>query len=516
MREETNIKKYSCKKILDNIVSKINILFNNKFLYLSIFISLFISFLFYFSSVNEKLKNFTKFGLPEVLASSSLFVSLTLMLYFKFPKTKKIAYFISFYSLSASIFSFFLMNVFKQYIDIKTDMYFHYITRFTFDLMLYLCSCSILELEIKNSKFFKNLFYLHLIAIIIFITTYVMSFFYPFSLIFNTNTPVYITKHLLFPIKFIPYIFGIYYTYKKIKQSKNYIFFTLLTSFIVGLFGQVYDELMYFSVIEKNTYSVHYYPYLFLISFIIILNKYNSIIIDNINLYKLRYDDISSLISHESYKSLSDIITCYNELYESLENTNTNLDYRSIDNKFNQSMDMIFYYIKSINDIKKFFDYINPEKIDIHSLTKNAINLVEDRGRNRTKIKYVYNDEEKLFIISDKKKLLIAIENIISNAYDHSNQDELVYVNIFRNENHVTIDIENNGEIKEENLSLLFKYQFTTRRFESSNHGFGLRIAKESLNVIGCHIKLKKRTDPVIFSITIPFSLSEDVKKTKW
>lgn len=509
-----NVKKNVLKY---NINHKKNIYYSKIFLIkycfsISFIVSSLIFYLFLKSTINEKLIKFTQYGIPEVLAASCIFVCSFLFLYYKFEKTKKLAYQISVYSISSSIFSLFLMNIFKQYLDPKTDLYFHYVSRFSFDLMLYLCSCSVLELEISSKKLLKNLFYFHIFAILMVILPYLMSFVNFFDEILGKNYPIIITKHLLFPIKFFPYLFGITFTYKKIKKSKNLVFLPLLISFIIGLYGQTYDELMYFDLLKRNTYSVLYYSYIFLFSFILIINNYNTIIIGNIEKFKKRFDKITRLISHESCKNLSDIHNYYYTLSENNKNIE-NID--EIDVKFNHSIDMINYYIKSMNDTKKYFDFIKYEKINILKYLQKTIDIYEQCDVFNKKIKLNYNNDVEYEIISDKQKLQIGIDNIISNAFDHSPENSIIYINVFRNNDSFKINVENEGSINSENVKLIFKTQFSTRKSEKTNHGLGLKIAKESLGMIGCSLSLEQ-SSPIIFSIHIPFSIHDDVRKNRW
>ena len=344
-------------------------------IFISTIFSFIIFFLFYKSTINQKLESFTRFGIPEALSIFGILAAIFCISIYIFPNIKKLSLRIFFYAISSSIFSIFLSNIFSQFFSKNLDIYLHYISRFSFDLMLYLTTCSILEIELRDRKLFKNLFYLHISALSIIIILLPLSYINIFHAFINENTPIFITKHLLFPIKFIPYFFGLYYTYKKIKNSKNILFVYLLVAYIIGIIGQTYDELMYFHIIKTGTYSVLYYAYIFLFVFMIVIFHYNRVMVNNIKKYKYTYDVMSGSFFHESQKYLLSIHDAFYNLHD--KNSLSPDEFEKNEFKFNIAYEIISHYISSVKDIKDSYDYLSPIKIDLIKYIKIIIENIE-------------------------------------------------------------------------------------------------------------------------------------------
>ena len=482
-------------------------------IFISVIFSFIICFLYYKSTINQKLEPFTKFGIPEALSIFGILAAIFCISISIFPNIKKLSLRIFFYAISSSVFSIFLSNIFSQFIQKNLDIYLHYISRFSFDLMLYLTTCSILEIELRDRKLFKNLFYVHIFALSIITILLPLSYINLFHDFINENNPIFITKHLLFPIKFIPYFFGLYFTYKKIKNSKNILFIYLLIAYILGLIGQTYDELMYFYLIKRGTYSVLYYAYIFLFVFIIIILHYNRVMVNNIKKYKYTYDIMSGSFYHESQKYLLSIHDAFYKLHE--KNIISDDEIEKNEFKFNIAYEIISHYVSSVKDIKDSYDYLSPIKIDLIQYIKIVIENIEIK--DKIQIKYqIISDSDCILIYSDRKKIMITIENIIKNAVEHSspNLDLTIKINKNIKSNSVSIDFENNGSVNESFSKSIFKSVVSTK-LDPSNNGLGLHIAKSAIESVGGSISLKRNKNPVVFSILIPISISEDVREIK-
>jgi len=488
-----------------------SIILSNKLIF-SALVSIFFSFLYFYFIVNQRSQNFFSVSTPRLLAFFGFFFFIVGISSCVFPELKKLSYRIYFFSLSSSIFSLFLSNFFSNFISANADMYLHYISRFLFDLLLYLTTCSILQIELREKRIFKNLFYLHIFAVILILVFFPLSYITIFNRFININTPIFITKHLLFPIKFIPYFFGIYFTIKKIKNSANVIFIPLLVSYIIGLIGQTYDELMYFNIIKKSVYSVLYYPYVFLFVFIFIIYNYNKIIYKNIKNYKNTYDEISGFMFHEAKKYLC---VLYDSFYI-LNNTDCLLPHEEKaknESNFITSFEIISHYANTIKDIKDTYDLIKPTLFDVIKCIKMSIDFIEIREKIVVNFE-IFSQCEEIFVFSDRKKFIISIENVIQNAinYSHKNSSLLIKISYRDNQKSISIDFENDACIDANSIPFLFDAGFSSDSTKL-NSGFGLAISRKAIESIGGTLQLKKHDRPVIFNFVIPISISEEVKE---
>ena len=69
-------------------------------------------------------------------------------------------------------------------------------------------------------------------------------------------------------------------------------------------------------------------------------------------------------------------------------------------------------------------------------------------------------------------------------------------------------------ELNESFSKSIFKSVVSTK-LDPSNNGLGLHIAKSAIESVGGSISLKRNKNPVVFSILIPISISEDVREIK-
>jgi PAS domain S-box-containing protein len=120
---------------------------------------------------------------------------------------------------------------------------------------------------------------------------------------------------------------------------------------------------------------------------------------------------------------------------------------------------------------------------DLKSIIDEVINNANDRIKLKNIQLEINYPEEKIMLLSDAQKMIIAFSNILINAVeaiDHANGKISITVQKFKNM--VAIQIEDNGHgINAENLSRLFEPYFTSKR-----NGIGLGLAS-TLNIIQSH-----------------------------
>ena len=132
-------------------------------------------------------------------------------------------------------------------------------------------------------------------------------------------------------------------------------------------------------------------------------------------------------------------------------------------------------------------DYV-VEKINLEKITREMLKKFAPLFISKN-IKLNFEPSAEKIIISDKKWLAFALEQIISNAIKYSKVNGEVTIKIIENK----IIIEDNGiGIKQEDLPRIFDKGFTgfNGRYEKKSSGLGLYLCKKTLDNLGHKIKI--------------------------
>lgn len=99
-------------------------------------------------------------------------------------------------------------------------------------------------------------------------------------------------------------------------------------------------------------------------------------------------------------------------------------------------------------------------------------------------LKIEINIQEDMIINADKTQIKRVIDNIISNAINHSFKNSTIYLNAFINKNILTVKIQNNSPyIEEDALKDIFeKHKTHSLRRNRVGAGLGLYLSKEIIN----------------------------------
>jgi signal transduction histidine kinase len=148
--------------------------------------------------------------------------------------------------------------------------------------------------------------------------------------------------------------------------------------------------------------------------------------------------------------------------------------------------DILDISINSRQDMQK-------EVIDFHRLVEEAFNS-HKFGHRLRHIKKIIEVDQKSIFYSDRRRLSILFNNLISNAIKYSDEekaDAFVRVKVFADKQQALIEIEDNGEgIASESIDKIFD-MFYRATSNSHGSGLGLYIVKESLRKIGGNIAVK-------------------------
>ncbi len=142
---------------------------------------------------------------------------------------------------------------------------------------------------------------------------------------------------------------------------------------------------------------------------------------------------------------------------------------------------------KMVKDLEKLTDYeadnieLNIERVEVSSIMKKILNNFEKQIHDKN-IKLIYNLNE-VFAFVDKDKISQVFTNIISNSIKYTQDNGIIEVNVFEEENKVCVKIKDNGTgIEKEHLPYIFErlYRADSSRCRcTGGSGIGLTITKK-------------------------------------
>lgn len=149
------------------------------------------------------------------------------------------------------------------------------------------------------------------------------------------------------------------------------------------------------------------------------------------------------------------------------------------------------------------------ELVNIEELCESIYEELEGILKPNQKIEHFAHGEIKT-IKSDKRILKNILFNMISNAVKYSESGDTIQCNIHYNEDHVKIDISDEGiGIPENEQKYLFERFFRASNAETiQGTGLGLHIVKQYLNRLNGNISFKSEDGlGTTFTITLPYSV---------
>ncbi|MCR1934142.1 sensor histidine kinase [Clostridium tepidum] len=117
------------------------------------------------------------------------------------------------------------------------------------------------------------------------------------------------------------------------------------------------------------------------------------------------------------------------------------------------------------------------------------------------------NIKKDLFVYGDNKLLKKVINNIITNAINHSPENEKVYLNIYEEKDEIILIVENTGiHINEDEIKEIFKpfYRIEkSRNRKSGGSGLGLYIVKMILDLHNAKYSISNTEKGVLFKVLL-------------
>ena len=221
------------------------------------------------------------------------------------------------------------------------------------------------------------------------------------------------------------------------------------------------------------------------------------------------YEELEKLTQENRQKN-TDMVDYYSmwvhQIKTPIAAMNFLLDNEEVDQKILQQelfkieryVEMVLTYIRLDSTSS---DYVIT-KINLDEVVKDSVKKYATIFINK-KIKLNYVSHETM-VISDKKWLSFAFEQILGNSVKYSRADGEITIKTY--ENRLVIEDKGIG-IKEEDLPRIFEKGFTgfNGRYEKKSSGLGLYLCKKTLDKLGHHIEISSKVgEGTRIEITFP------------
>ena len=146
---------------------------------------------------------------------------------------------------------------------------------------------------------------------------------------------------------------------------------------------------------------------------------------------------------------------------------------------------------------------LQPRAVELMTLAKNIVDEYEARvGEGRI---FVLRQGDTL-LQGDGDLLSQVFSNLIGNALQHGLEGSAIQVRLDGNADHVTITVQNAGEIPADVLPTIFApYRSGQRQHESSGLGLGLYITREIAQMHGGDVTVRSAAESgTVFEVTLP------------
>lgn len=173
-----------------------------------------------------------------------------------------------------------------------------------------------------------------------------------------------------------------------------------------------------------------------------------------------------------------------------------------------------------ISKISKEVTNINNLIQNLLKLSKFDVNVINFVNKSVSIKEFINKSIDKISLIADLKKINIkvnilndfnlnidlnwqieALSNIVKNAIEHSNENDIVYINCNDNKIYSKIEIINNGIINDKDLNKIFDRFYTNKKGYSESVGIGLSLAKNIIEKNNGKIDVYSKDGKTIFTI---------------
>ena len=227
-----------------------------------------------------------------------------------------------------------------------------------------------------------------------------------------------------------------------------------------------------------------------------IQENYRTVNKTNTTLRNEIYENVRQ-IAHEIKNQLS-ILDIYTRIFEKKTGNSESIE------PIKKSISLIKSQIEQFKNI----DVINLQERNVKSIIQESIkmysSILKEKNNKLIFIDEMAGSEANAFV--DEEKFLIVINNIIKNAHDCTNNDEII-VKITQIEEKIRISFINHGDmIKEDERSKIFEQGYTTKK---DGWGVGLSVCKKFIgSQFGTFELTKSDEDETIFTLILPLAQS--------
>lgn len=153
--------------------------------------------------------------------------------------------------------------------------------------------------------------------------------------------------------------------------------------------------------------------------------------------------------------------------------------------------------------------HISIEKFDIKDVIKDLHAGLRYLESDEVILNEIINIDEPAIIQSDRTRIQIVLNNLISNSikYKHPTRKPQISISCSRSENDAIVTVKDNGiGIKEEHLEKIFDMFYRTSD-KSSGSGLGLYIVRETIKKLGGTVDVSSEVNSgTTFTLAIPLS----------
>lgn len=152
----------------------------------------------------------------------------------------------------------------------------------------------------------------------------------------------------------------------------------------------------------------------------------------------------------------------------------------------------------------------NNETISINKIIEEAVGNLEVIAeiKNVNIEKYIDNHNENklnksdIYINGDYNWNREALQNIIKNAIEHSNDKDTVKINITDNDVYTAVYITNRGDkLSDQRQKQIFERYYSEAKYEDNSMGIGLPLAKAVIEKQGGYISVKSDDEETVFIV---------------
>lgn len=173
-----------------------------------------------------------------------------------------------------------------------------------------------------------------------------------------------------------------------------------------------------------------------------------------------------------------------------------------------------------ISKISKEVTNINNLIQNLLKLSKFDVNVINFINKSVSIKEFINKSIDKISLIADLKNINIkvnilndfnlnidlnwqieALSNIVKNAIEHSNENDIVYINCNDNKIYSKIEIINNGITNDKDLNKIFDRFYTNKKGYSESVGIGLSLAKNIIEKNNGKIDVYSKDGKTIFTI---------------